>query len=212
MSTNLNEWFAKHKTEALAGAGGLVLALALYAKSKSSSASSSTGATTGTSTLYPPAVANTTGTDTYTGLENQILGLQQGLLSLQNPSQAGWSPTGQPAQPMNPTTGKPEPFPAQPAPSPSPGWPNQADLGGQTWDVLGGFNASGQYVGSNLLNGAPVAWTWTGQGTPEVGALPPAGAGGVVAYTPSSTPLADIAAGGSPYVPPYSQGYTGPVG
>ncbi len=216
---SLGAWYAQHKVEAIIGLAGIAVTVALYMRSRANAAGSSAGATTTSSSLYPTSVANTTGTDAYTGLESQILGLQQGLLTLQNPQGPVAFPGGVPGvNPASPPPGSiqsanpPAPTSAPTAsPTPSPGWPNQADLGGQMWDVLGGFDAAGQYVGSNVMGGAPVGWTWTGQGNPEIGQLPPAGAQGVVAYTPNSTPVSAISAPGSPYTPGYSQGYTGPV-
>jgi hypothetical protein len=80
-------WIKTHQNEALLGGGGIVVAIALYVRSKSSSSS-----TTGTTSSYanPATGVDTTATDAYSGLESQILGLQQAALTNQTP--AGGAP------------------------------------------------------------------------------------------------------------------------
>lgn len=102
----------------------------------------------------------------------------------------------------------PVPVTAPPPPVVTAG-PTVTSLCGGLWYVLGGFTPQGLYVGRTVGGGVPVAFTWVGQGCPEVGQLPPAGANGVVAYTPVTTPRTDIGPPHGPQVAPWSQGYTG---
>jgi hypothetical protein len=81
------DWLKTHKQEAALGGAGLVVAIALYVRSKN--ASSSSGTTTA-STGNPATVDDTTATDYYSGLENQITGLQSALLGAG--TQAPYSP------------------------------------------------------------------------------------------------------------------------
>ena len=87
--------------------------------------------------------------------------------------------------------------------------PQVTDLNNQLWYILGGFTPQGLYVGRTVGGDYPVAWTWTGQGKPEIGQLPPRGSHGVVAYTPTTTPLTAISAPHGPQVAPWAQDYTG---
>lgn len=89
---------------------------------------------------------------------------------------------------------------ASPLPSPPPvaplyNDPGQTSLGGQQWWVLGGGQeVNGQYQDKQqfqVTNGAPVFFTWNGNGIPKQGP-PPGTSAGIVAYTPTSTPLTDI--------------------
>lgn len=200
-----------HKTELLVGGAGVVMAIALYVKSKGSSSSTTPATTTtGTGTVVEgTSVATTTGTDIYGGLENQILGLQQAVLGLSTNK-----PTTTTPKTPTPNQGKGHHRPGGPtsgaggggAAASTPGI-SEATFGGEEYDVLGGFEATGKYSGWNVSTDEPVDFTWTGQGTPELGA-PPAGATGVVAYTPASTPRSDIGNHTAGVVPGWSQGYT----
>lgn len=82
----------------------------------------------------------------------------------------------------------------------------EQNIGGNFYDVLGHFLPTGKYTGFNVGGGAPVLFTWTGQGTPQQGA-PPKGAQGVVVYTPTSTPT-KLIGGHQSSTPTWSQGYT----
>ena len=79
-SPKMGSWIKTHKNEAILAGGGIVVAIALYVKSKNASSSSGTAATQ--SYANPATVADTTATDAYSGLENQVLGLQQAFLGL----------------------------------------------------------------------------------------------------------------------------------
>lgn len=81
------------------------------------------------------------------------------------------------------------------------------NLGGQLYDVLGTFKTTGAYTGYNVGGGAPVYFTWTGNGTPTQGA-PPKGSKGVVVYTPTSTPKTLVSPTHVTVNPSWSQGYT----
>ncbi len=74
----IDTWVKTHKPEAALGVGAIVVTIALYVRSKNSS-STSTGST---STAEPVATDDTSATDYYSGLEDQVLGLQQALLGL----------------------------------------------------------------------------------------------------------------------------------
>lgn len=91
-------------------------------------------------------------------------------------------------------------------PSPAMAQVTTTNLAGGTYDVLGGFHGA-QYTGYNVSTGEPVYFTYTGQGTPQQGP-PPAGASGVVLYTPTSTPITKIGNHVN-NVPAWSKGYTG---
>lgn len=130
-------------------------------------------------------------------------------------------PPPTPVPPPSPPPAPPPPIPPPPTPVPSPSpppappapapatFPAVTVLAGQAWYVLGGFTPAGTWWGRTVAGGYPVAWTWTGNGTPEVGQLPPAGASGVVGYTPTATPLTAIGPVHTGGVPPWSKGYTG---
>lgn len=102
----LTGWLEDHRTQAYIGAAGLVIAIALYVKSRDSAAAASTG-TTAASTAVPTSTADTTGTDAYNGIEDQVLGLQSALLALQNPQTGSSVPS--------PTTSNPGPPSITPA-------------------------------------------------------------------------------------------------
>lgn len=69
--------------------------------------------------------------------------------------------------------------------------PGTTTLAGNEYYVLGGTQATSDTQQYNVSGGAPVYFTWTGNGTPTQGA-PPSNAQGVVAYTPVSTPTSQI--------------------
>lgn len=107
-----------HKPEVLVGAAGAVAAIALYLRQKHTKAAGaspgspavSTPATTVTPGYAPfpgTTVATTTGTDAYTGMENQILGLQQAILGLATKS-TSTKPTSSSTS-TKPTATKPSP-------------------------------------------------------------------------------------------------------
>lgn len=75
-------WFTGHKTQAYIGTAAAVATLALYVRSKNNAAAASTGTTA--STAVPTSTADTTGTDAFNGIEDQVLGLQSALLGIQN--------------------------------------------------------------------------------------------------------------------------------
>ncbi len=150
---NTAEWFKTHKQEAIIGGGGLVVALALYVKSRNASASSSSS--TPSSTVVP-AVSDTTGTDEFSGVEDQILGLQSAVLGM---AAAGSAPPSTGA--LSPGT-IPAPVPASPAPSAptGPGYGTQS-FGGASYVDLGYLASSSapgfaSFGGYNVGGGAPV--------------------------------------------------------
>jgi hypothetical protein len=100
----LGAWFTGHKTQAYIGAAGLVITIALYVKSKDSASATSAGTTD--STAVPTSTADTTGTDAYNGIEDQVLGLQSALLGLQTgsastTSSVGTTSSSDPGQPVS---------------------------------------------------------------------------------------------------------------
>ncbi len=132
-------WLKTHKQEAALGAGGIVVAIALYMKSRanaaansSSSTSSGTLSSTPASVAYPTGVANTTGTDLYTGLESQISQLQAAITAAQQPAPA-------PSVSSSPPPGLSSTTPLS----------NQVIVGGG-YSVAGGSGPGGGY-GSGIL-------------------------------------------------------------
>jgi hypothetical protein len=105
-------WFTGHKTQAYIGAAGVVATIALVVKSRNKAAAA--GAST-TSTAVPTTTADTTQSDAFNGIEDQVLGLQSAILAIQNPQ-----PTAAPGTPS--TTTLPgavsQPLPFQSAPQP----------------------------------------------------------------------------------------------
>jgi hypothetical protein len=89
---NTGAWVKSHKQEAMLGAGGIAVAVALYVRSRSTSGTSTTAAA---SYSDPATVADTTSSDAYSGIENQVTGLQSAILAL------GVNPGG-PAIPATP--------------------------------------------------------------------------------------------------------------
>ncbi len=95
-------WYSGHKTEAILGAGGIVVTIALYVRSKNSSAAASgTGATAtpSTSTIMPGTLAPDTGSygnggGDIAGLESVISGLSSQISGLQPQSGTGGSGAG----------------------------------------------------------------------------------------------------------------------
>jgi hypothetical protein len=83
-------WYGGHKTEALLGAGGIVVTIALYVKSKNAAAGTSTAATAtpSTSTVMPGTEAPDTGSygngggDGVSGLSSILSGLSSQLTNL----------------------------------------------------------------------------------------------------------------------------------
>lgn len=197
---SIGAWARSHHAEVYMGAAALVVTVALYMKSRSKS--TGTSATTTQSTPSSITYLPTTSGAAETG------------------SPSGWSTTGeQPARWGTSSTWKGKINPGgtlqTPTTTTSAAQTTQASaapqyattaLGGADYYILGGFQATGRYSGENVSTNEPVFFTWTGSGAPTQGA-PPAGAAGVVAYTPTSTPVADI---GNPSdnVPTWAQGYT----
>jgi hypothetical protein len=157
------------------------LAVILYAKSqKGSGTGGTTGTVTGTTASYlnPATTATTTGTDAYSGIEDQVLGLQQAFLASQA---ANTTPTTK-------TTPAPAPTAApQPAPTPyagetqvGSGWSeySPAPIKGLTGASYVGL-ANGTVAGSLERSGVPLYYQGS-QGvfdvdTPESNLLPGTG-------------------------------------
>jgi len=162
---NPTAWVKAHREEVGLGVAGMVLTLALYMKSKKAKAGTSGSASTANSTIDPatgqaygsPAdqaylaqqtsalngTANTTGSDIYNGLENQILGLQQATLALQQPPAS--TKTDTPAAPSGPFSGF-----------------GDQTIGGQQYAELG-LVTGGAFTGYNVSGGAPVSYLVNGQ-------------------------------------------------
>lgn len=103
MAQKFTDWLKTHKNEAYLGSAGTVVALALYVKSRKAASSSSSG--TSESTEMPTSTADTTGTDAYNGIEDQVLGLQSALLGLAANGLGGSPTTGpNPGGPNIPAT------------------------------------------------------------------------------------------------------------
>lgn len=181
----------RHKTELLVGAAGLVVAVALYSRSKAKSTSGAPAVTPGG--YYPSSgavggTATTYGTDALTGMENQILGLQQAALAS---SAAG---AGAPAAPASvPALSYSGTSSAPPTPAPS-GWsakgPRSITITGSSYDVLGQVTPNPKALGTvaseitwEVSGGAPVMFGNAVSGPPTQG-LPTTGAK-VYAYTPA---------------------------
>lgn len=163
---NLSAFFKAHKPETVLGAGAAVVTVVLAMRARSKNAAGSSAATTSSSgTAYPASsvlpvtTADTTSSDAFTGIEDQVVGLQSALLALQNPA----APSGTAV--TTPST------PAAPAPAPAPA-PNQGfgevqtALGPMDW--LGVWGQPTYQVGG----GAPVYFGNTGslaQGNPQPG-------------------------------------------
>ena len=153
MAKPLKEQLKEHKTEVLVGILGIAGAYALYKRSKSSSASSSTGVAVSTpATVVTPgaggvpgtSVATTRGATAYNGMENQILGLQQALLTLSNKR------AGTPATHINPGGALHTPPPPKtqrvgtPAPTPFTSHIQTVTLSQQAFAGQGYYLSSGQ--------------------------------------------------------------------
>ncbi len=177
------------------GLGILTLVLTMHHSSSSTPTTTASGAQLITTAGELQASENTLATyESYT--EQQISALTQRIKTALQGETSGPLPTWTPGGQVNHAG----------PPGPAPGGPSTTTLGGATWYVLGGFQTTGAYKGLNVSGTKEVAFTWTGHGTPTVGP-PPAGATGVVAYTPVTTPTSDI---GNPSdnVPSWSRGYT----
>jgi hypothetical protein len=120
-------WLKSHKPEAALGGGGILVALILYERSKKNGG----GGSANQSYAMPATTANTTSTDALSGMESQILGLQQAFLGTQ-----GGSKAATPATPANNGFG-------------------QESFGGKNYDQLGNVT-NGLFNGFNVGGGEPV--------------------------------------------------------
>jgi hypothetical protein len=133
---NAQEWFKTHKPEAALGVGGIVVAIVLAQRSKKGAGSG--GASKATPTSYAvPATADTSATDAFSGLENQILGLQSAFVGSQAAKAAPTTPASTPA-----------------ASGPFQGF-GQQSIGGAMYDELGNVT-NGMFNGYNVSGGEPV--------------------------------------------------------
>ncbi len=199
------------KKIAILGGGGMLTLIAIYLYAKKKSASSvGSGTTANTNSTTPTLVLPSSNQDALGSTD--FSGLSQGLGNLSNQvsqlnATSTPTPTPTPQPDNDPTQAPPTPVPTpSPAPSPAPppappfdpsqnpvqSPPPTTTLGGNEYYVLGGAANMNDYHGDNVKNGAPVYFTWNGQGIPEQGLLPPELASGIVAYTPVSTPLSEI--------------------
>jgi hypothetical protein len=137
---NALDWLKSHKPEAALGGGGIVVALVLYERSKSNSSGGS--AATTQSYADPATTADTTGSDAYSGIENQVLGLQQAFLA----SSTAAAPT----------------TPAAPAAAAGPftGFGTES-FGGKSYDELGNVT-NGIFNGYNVGGDEPVFYDVNG--------------------------------------------------
>lgn len=80
---NIGAWLKTHKPEAALGAGGIAVTvlLALRARSKNAAGAASGGGVPASSVL-PVSTADTTQSDAFNGIEEQVVGLQSALLGL----------------------------------------------------------------------------------------------------------------------------------
>jgi len=182
-SQSTGAWLKTHKQEAALGAGGIVIALALYVRSRNTAGSSSSSSTTPSSTVVP-ATADTTGTDVYSGLEDQILGLQQAVLGMTQGAGSGTTTTTTTAGGSGGTAG---------------GTTGQGygaeEVAGQQYDLLG-YTSGHNYTGYNVGNGAPVFYLTPGSNTPQTN-LDASAIAGLPAGTELLTPTAYASSIGS---------------
>lgn len=181
-----SQWLKTHKQEAALGAGGIVIALALYVRSRKATGAASSTSTTPSSTVVP-ATANTTGTDVYSGLEDQILGLQQAVLGMSGAGGAGG--TGGAGGAAGGTAGA-----AAAAASSGPGYGTE-QVGGQGFDLLG-YTSGHNYQGYNVGNGAPVFYKTPGSNSVQTN-LDASAISGLPAGTELLTPTAYASSIGS---------------
>jgi hypothetical protein len=175
---NIGAWVKAHKPEAALGGAGLGATLYLaYRQRKAAAAAggSSTAATTAANASYamPQSTADTTQSDAFSGIEDQVVGLQSALLALQNP-----------AAPAAPTT----PAPATPAAAAAPAQVGfgEVDTSQGPMDWLGVWGQPIYQVGG----GAPVYFgnaTTLAQGNPMPGqdVYTPVANSGLVSAKPS---------------------------
>lgn len=158
------DWLKTHKPEAGIAAAGMVVALVLYQRSKSNAAGTTGTNATTQSYAMPATTANTTGTDAYSGIESQVLGLQQAFLATQVGAHGG----------MAGTQGTP-PAATPAAPATNNGF-GQTTIGGQVYDILGNVT-NGNFNGYNVGGGEPVYYNSGGSlltniGTDQISGLP----------------------------------------
>lgn len=109
----IGDWLKGHKPEAALGAGGIAVTLFLAYRARQNAAASGSSSTssgllgglTGSSTAVPVSTADTTSSDAFNGIEDQVLGLQQAVLGIQSgtPAAAPATPASTTASPAAPT-------------------------------------------------------------------------------------------------------------
>ena len=93
---NIAAWVKGHKPETVLGVGGIgaTVLLALRARSKNAASSTTSSSSTPDSTVLPTSTADTTDSDAFNGIEEQVTGLQSALLGLSSQLAGTGSGTG----------------------------------------------------------------------------------------------------------------------
>lgn len=131
--SKIGRWYKGHKPEALLGVGGIAVTVIVAVRARAKNAASGTTGTTATpvaSTAVPTSTADTTDSDAFNGLEDQILGLQQAVVGLGTQTTSGGAPgtgsgTGGGSGSGGTTGGggtTPQPGSNQSAPNPTQSW------------------------------------------------------------------------------------------
>ncbi|HEV2370049.1 MAG TPA: hypothetical protein VGR90_09225 [Acidimicrobiales bacterium] len=190
MKTNWTQWIKTHKPEAALGGGALGLTVYLALKARTANASGTSSAANQStaypaSSVLPVSTADTTQSDAFSGIEDQVVGLQSALLALQSPTTPAAS--GFPAAPAGQSVGSNLPTQVAPPPAaPTSAGYGEVDTAQGPMDWLGVWGSPTYQVGG----GAPVYFGNSGslaQGNPQPGedVYTPVGYSSLVSAKPS---------------------------